>query len=92
MAIFGSQADYYSSHAALYSDPEIRPRYPPELFEAIFSFSGSSTDTALDVATGSGQSARQLATRYKQVLAGLLASAFLYPTYLDLFIDLKQQF
>ena len=68
MATFGSQADYYSGHAALYSDSQIRPRYPPELFETIFSFAGTGADSALDVATGTGQSARQLATRYQQVI------------------------
>lgn len=67
MATFGSQADYYNGHAALYSDSQIRPRYPPELFEMIFSFAGTGADSALDVATGTGQSARQLATRYQQV-------------------------
>ncbi len=67
MGEHGSQAEYYNNHAALYADPKIRPTYPPEIFNEVFQFAGSHTDVALDVATGSGQCARELATRYQQV-------------------------
>jgi hypothetical protein len=67
MCSFGSRAAYYDGHAALYADPKIRPLYPPELFEIIYSFAGSCTGNALDVATGNGQCAHRLATRFQQV-------------------------
>ena len=62
----GSDAAYYDDAAALYADPKIRLHYPPELFERIYAFAGPATDAAVDVACGTGQCARQLASRYKQ--------------------------
>jgi ubiquinone/menaquinone biosynthesis C-methylase UbiE len=57
-----SQADAYKKY---------RPRYPKELFDAIYDYAGSTaaTDTALDIATGSGQAATELANRYSRVIA-----------------------
>ena len=85
----GAQAQYYNDAAALYADPQIRLHYPPELFQRVYAFAGPVTDAALDVATGTGQCARQLASRYQQVgVSGNLSmmqpgsvaqSAALYP-------------
>ena len=63
----GAQAQYYNDAAALYADPKIRLHYPPELFQRVYAFAGPVTAAALDVATGTGQCARQLASRYQQV-------------------------
>ena len=63
----GVQALYYNNAAALYADPKIRLHYPPELFQRVYAFAGPVTDAALDVATGTGQCARQLASTYQQV-------------------------
>ncbi|BDA47402.1 Putative methyltransferase DDB_G0268948 [Coccomyxa sp. Obi] len=47
-----------------------RPSYPSELYDSIFKFAKlSSYDTALDIATGSGQAAGVLAQKFKQVVA-----------------------
>ena len=62
----GSDAKYYDDAAALYADPKIRLHYPPELFERVYAFAGLATDAAVDIACGTGQCARQLASRYKQ--------------------------
>jgi len=69
----GSDAAYYNDAAALYADPKIRLHYPPELFEQVYSFAGLATDAAVDIACGTGQCTRQLASRYKQ------ASHFFHP-------------
>ena len=65
-AAHGSQATYYDDSAALYADPKIRLHYPSELYERVYAFAAPSTETALDVACGTGQCAAQLAKRYKQ--------------------------
>ena len=65
-AAHGSQATYFDDNAALYADPKIRLHYPPELYERVYAFAGPEAGTALDVACGTGQCARQLALRYKQ--------------------------
>lgn len=57
--------DYYGESAKLYSS--VRPHYSQEIFSLIYDFAGPGTDLALDVATGSGQSAQSLAKRFKQV-------------------------
>ncbi len=72
LPLHGVQAQYYNDAAALYADPKIRPHYPSALFQRVYAFAGPVTDAALDVATGTGQCARQLASRYKQ--AGVLGS------------------
>lgn len=64
---YGKDSDLYSKAAKLYADPSIRPVYPPELYQRIFSFIGSERGVALDVATGSGQCARELAKEFQQV-------------------------
>lgn len=64
---FGAQAHYYDDAAAMYADPKIRLHYPSELFERVYAFAGGPYEAALDVATGTGQCARQLASKYKQV-------------------------
>jgi len=75
MAAFGMQASYYDGNAGLYADPAVRPLYPPELYDRIYAFAGPACDAALDVATGSGQCARQLAQRYRQARPGRPARA-----------------
>ena len=64
---FGTQSSYYNDAAALYADPKIRLHYPPELFERVYAFAGGPVSAALDVGTGTGQCAQQLALKYRQV-------------------------
>ena len=64
---FGTQSSYYKDAAALYADPKIRLHYPAELFERVYAFAGGPFSAALDVGTGTGQCAQQLASRYEQV-------------------------
>lgn len=59
--------DYYGESAKLYANPSLRPNYPQKVFDVIYDFAGPGKDLALDVATGSGQSARVLAERFQQV-------------------------
>ena len=63
---FGTQAHHYNDAAKLYADPKIRPHYPITLFERVYDYAGGPFDAALDVATGTGQCARQLASKYQQ--------------------------
>lgn len=58
--------DNFSSQAKDYS--KFRPTYPPEMIEYVVSFS-KSRGTALDVATGNGQLAKELAKYFNQVYA-----------------------
>ena len=64
---FGTQSSYYNDAAALYADPKIRLHYPAELFERVYAFAGGPFSAALDVGTGTGQCAQQLALKYQQV-------------------------
>jgi hypothetical protein len=64
---FGTQAHYYDEAANMYADPKIRLHYPSTLFERVYAFAGGPFDAALDVATGTGQCAYQLASKYQQV-------------------------
>lgn len=49
---------------------QFRPAYPPELYSEVYSFANLlSCETALDVATGSGQAAVELAKTFKKVYA-----------------------
>ena len=64
---FGTQAHYYDDAAKMYADPKIRLHYPSTLFERVYAFAGGPFDAALDVATGTGQCAYQLASKYQQV-------------------------
>ena len=60
-AMFGAGAKKYSAY---------RPSYPPELYEMILDFNaaGSSRDLAVDIATGTGQAALDVAKHYKRVI------------------------
>jgi SAM-dependent methyltransferase len=58
--------DNFSAQAKDYST--FRPTYPPEMIEYIVSFV-KDKNTALDVATGNGQVAKELAKYFKQVYA-----------------------
>ena len=49
---FGSHSNLFSEGARVYSDPNVRPHYPPNIFKAIYNFCSSSREAALDVATG----------------------------------------
>ena len=64
---YGTQSSYYNDAAALYADPKIRLHYPAELFERVYAFAGGPFSAALDVGTGTGQCAQQLALKYQQV-------------------------
>ena len=74
----GSAGALFNAQAAAYA--EFRPTYPPRLYEAITAFERGGgvpppqPRIAVDVATGSGQAARDLAGRYTAVI-GLDASA-----------------
>lgn len=57
--LFSTQADVYARY---------RPTYPAELYDYIFSFV-SGFDQAWDCATGNGQAALALSTRFRQVMA-----------------------
>jgi SAM-dependent methyltransferase len=57
--LFGARADAYAS---------FRPRYPNELF-AWLAANSPNTDSALDVACGSGQASQPLLAHFQQVLA-----------------------
>ena len=58
--------DHFSGHAAEYS--AARPTYPPALFDVLASLT-TKHDHAVDVATGNGQAAAQLARHYDRVTA-----------------------
>lgn len=59
--LFGQQAALYAQH---------RPDYPAALYDAVLSFAAlPRRQLALDVATGTGQVAVELADRFEQVLA-----------------------
>jgi hypothetical protein len=58
--------DLFSAQADLYS--KFRPTYPPELYEYILRFVPHRS-VALDCATGNGQVARSLASRFERVFA-----------------------
>lgn len=60
-------SDLFAEGAKLYANPSIRPCYPTELFDKIYKFCGPNRGMALDVATGSGQCARELAKVFDQV-------------------------
>ncbi len=78
---FGTQSSYYNDAAALYADPKIRLHYPAELFERVYVFAGGPFSAALDVGTGTGQCAQQLALKYEQVgpVTSTLAAKVLQP-------------
>lgn len=70
MSSFGNAAKLFSgsAHAALYA--AARPHYPPELYARIFDFAElTHRRHALDVATGSGQAAIELARTFEHVTA-----------------------
>src|SRR3569623_1647459 len=58
--------DNFSTQANLYAS--FRPHYPQQMYDLIFSHVNN-FDTALDCATGNGQVAAVLATRFKTVYA-----------------------
>lgn len=58
--------DHFSRHAADYA--RFRPNYPAALFEFLTSLS-SRTDSAWDVACGTGQATRALASTFTRVIA-----------------------
>lgn len=58
--------DLFSRHAKSYA--MFRPTYPADLFEFIYSHC-KSYEVAWDCATGNGQSAKELAARFKEVQA-----------------------
>ena len=58
--------DLFSQHAHLYA--AFRPDYPKELYDFIFAHVHDFS-TAWDCATGNGQAAKELASRFKQVYA-----------------------
>ena len=61
--LFQKQAASYAAH---------RPTYPPQLYDLIYGFAGlKSKETALDIATGSGQAAKVLAQSFQKVRDGL---------------------
>ena len=58
----------FSQQAALYA--QHRPDYPPALYDAVLSFAAPNRrQLALDVATGTGQVAAELAQHFERVLA-----------------------
>lgn len=61
-----NKKDYFSGHSKLYAT--FRPTYPADLYQFIFKHL-KNFDTAWDCATGNGQVARVLATRFKAVFA-----------------------
>ena len=66
----GNAAELFSgqNHALIYATA--RPTYPPDVFARIFQFAAlSRRDHALDVATGSGQAALELAKIFERVTA-----------------------
>lgn len=66
----GNKAHLFGDARQAEAYKQYRPRYPPELFQAIYDYAGSApTEIALDVATGSGQAAEELAKRYARVIA-----------------------
>lgn len=64
---YGGDAKLFSNAPEQYADPGIRPTYPRELFQRIYTFCGPGRDLALDVATGTGQCAGELAKDFHQV-------------------------
>jgi hypothetical protein len=68
------------AHADLYA--RYRPSYPPALYAAIAEYAGAGvggpSSTAVDIATGTGQAAQDLSSRFGRVLA-LDASAAQVP-------------
>ena len=58
--------DHFSGHADLYA--RTRPAYPPALFEFLAAESPGH-ELAIDVGTGNGQAARELASRFRRVVA-----------------------
>lgn len=58
--------DNFSTQASLYS--KYRPSYPPELFNFLLS-NVNHRETAWDCATGNGQTAKELASHFKQIFA-----------------------
>jgi ubiquinone/menaquinone biosynthesis C-methylase UbiE len=62
--MFGAGAESYSV---------FRPTYPPELYDSVLKFSSAGPDKnrhlAVDVATGTGQAAKDLAKHYRRVIA-----------------------
>lgn len=69
---FGRESNLFSDNAKLYANPNVRPVYSPELFERVYDFCEAPREVALDVATGSGQSAKELAKVFQQVRVRLL--------------------
>ena len=64
---YGNKSEFFSDAAKQYADPNIRPVYPPELYQRVYRFCSTKRDVALDVATGSGQCANELAKEFRQV-------------------------
>lgn len=72
--MLGRFSNLFDSQAAAYS--KFRPSYPKELFQAIYDFGGFHNNGALavDLATGSGQTALHLTSRFDKVLSSILKS------------------
>ncbi len=58
--------DHFSGHAELYA--RLRPGYPATLFEFL-SAAAPDRELAIDTGTGNGQAARELAARFRRVVA-----------------------
>lgn len=58
--------DHFSGHADLYA--RLRPAYPPSLFDYLAA-AAPGHELAIDVGTGNGQAAQELATRFARVVA-----------------------
>lgn len=63
-----SYSALFDNQAASYA--EFRPVYPKQLYKELYEYCGDRpTDLALDIATGSGQAALEIAKRFSQVIA-----------------------
>lgn len=65
--VLGGYSSLFDNQAVAYS--KFRPNYPQELFDIILTYCDLSdgNQTALDLATGTGQTAIQLAKTFSQV-------------------------
>ena len=69
-ALANSRAHLFGSATQAADYAQFRPSYPDSLYESIYEFAGpSQLGVALDIATGSGQAAVQIAKRYDRVIA-----------------------
>ena len=76
--MFGRFCNLFDSQAAAYS--KFRPNYPEELFQIIKNFGqfGETAGLAVDLATGSGQTALHLTSICDKVLTLWLLTILLY--------------